>query len=133
MLAVAICIAGGLAALLWNRHRDESLRAWLRNEVQALGPSAVVRVEGNLPSNGKSVLVMLGAGDFVPPHHSSPMEYRRLVATGNGRSLSLVLARDSLVASEYWIYLPSAPGASVPGRLIGRLAGLDLDDVWGRR
>ena len=72
-----------------------------------LSDKCVIAINGKPIQNRDEILNALRAFSDLPAHHSSPSHRIVVELSDPPRQLSLLLARDSSNAHEYWVFSPS--------------------------
>src|SRR5215471_14362470 len=80
-------------------------RARVSQRIEELSNPYTVRINGNPTADPGSIIAALQFAD-IPAHHSSPTKQLEVRIEDQKGSLTLILARDSERASEYWVYSP---------------------------
>jgi len=108
VILIGIFLAGSTYA--WNNERRrENTRQEVLAFLEAAGPDAGVRVVDAAPWRGQDraeLLRALRAMEAPRTHNSHPLGRFEVHLEKGGKRLTLVLARDSSIDTEYWVYLP---------------------------
>jgi hypothetical protein len=116
-----VLFLGFIAFVFWSDWRDETrLREWLLGQLNGLSTDVRIQVNGQRVPNAASFVDVLKRVAHVGAHHSHPLEPIRVEIADGSKVLSLVLARDSQVPTEYWVLVPDAVHQE---RSLGREAG----------
>lgn len=88
---------------------------------------AIVEVDGRPRADGPEVVRVLQSLAPLAAHHSHPINRIDVRVESGGRSLELVLGRDSQVPDEYWVFDPrySALDQYEVGRVTTKLFDAD--------
>lgn len=124
---VLACCVGGFIGI--NSYMARRARLALVERLDHLDGPYTVRVNGTAVRNPEAVVAALREVRELPAHHSSPEMRLQVEVEGKGGSVTMILARDSDVAREYWVYLPSDDPVGNPpgGQEIGRVTTPALD------
>ena len=99
--AVPIVIAISIAEFVQARSRAEAL-----NILRDLSGNCIVYLDSRPAKNPHAIVAALKTIGSVMEHHSHPTKIVHVdIQTANG-GISLVLARDSGYAQEYWVFYP---------------------------
>jgi hypothetical protein len=128
-LVLAVLVAGWLISESWldRRQRDAVLL-----KLEPSSGSCAVRVKGLPASNPAAVVAALRTLQRVAPHHSHLAATFSVEVICSPGGVSLVLARDSERAHEYWVFDRTGQAAAAPvaaGNEVGRISSGAFDDI----
>jgi len=121
LVAAALAVVAAATLLSQIRKETDAREAILRH---LAGDAASYRawIDGQEITDPSALVAALRRLEHVSAHHSSPQRPRQIrIARGRER-LTVIVARDSKVPDEYWVFLPGDSYGPY-GELLGQSAG----------
>jgi hypothetical protein len=126
---ITLVFAVLLLLFAWHARRVHVWSDQVREFAGQAGDDAVVIVDSESlpPERARGLLVLLGELRFLRAHTSHPVEYLPVTIRTEGRTLDLLVGRDSEYLREYWVLFPSNDPDVLPQE-IGRISTDLLDE-----
>jgi hypothetical protein len=104
-LAIAVFLGIAIKKNAEQLERQKTV-VWLNN----LPNGYTVRIDGRIATKPVPIVEALKTITPVSPHHSHPLKPLLLEIAFGSQKLDLLVARDSELPSEYWVFLPDPKG-----------------------
>jgi hypothetical protein len=101
---------------------EAKARRWVLSQLASEPRQYQVWIEDREVADPVPVVTALRGLSHVGAHHSAPTKPLQIRVAHAGHRLDLVVARDSTLPSEYWVFLPGKSGGP-HGSLLGQQAG----------
>ncbi|MGN6185191.1 MAG: hypothetical protein ACTHQM_16240 [Thermoanaerobaculia bacterium] len=108
ILVIVLPVALGLKH--WFRESERRQREELIAALNELPDGSSIMIDSRTVTDPRNVIEALKTITESQPHHSSPTNPRLVQIKSDHESLTVCLARDSEVPSEYWVSTPRKDG-----------------------
>jgi hypothetical protein len=96
----------------------------------ATATASNVLINGRPIEDPEVILAALRQIHHIPSHHSSPVDPIRFTLKAGGITTAVILARDSEVPNEFWVYRPGPNWHNDPlGQAAGRITSTELNNL----
>jgi hypothetical protein len=106
LLVISLIVVGHVIIGIQERHAAE-VRITVLKLLQAMESPIIVRIGGIQVEESHSILDALSTLDKHRAHHSRPVDHFTVAVESGTNALTLSVARDSEIKTEYWVSAPS--------------------------